>query len=72
MWSAILTKSTGEWVKVDVEMVPLMMAAVKLSRLAGNPAHRDSAVDVAGYMLTLEKLWPEEHPDNCGCPECFG
>lgn len=69
MWAALITKANinnpriDAYVHVPTELVPIMMAAVKLSRLAGNPTHRDSAVDVAGYMVTLEKLWPSL-PDN--------
>lgn len=41
------------------EHVPLIMQAVKLARLAGNPTHRDTNVDIAGYARTLELVIEE-------------
>jgi len=60
LWSAILSRSTGIPVHVDTKMVPVMMAAMKLSRLAGKLDHDDSALDIAGYMRTLEMVWESE------------
>jgi nucleoside 2-deoxyribosyltransferase len=40
--------------EVKPEQVPLLMIAVKLSRLVQTPQKRDSAVDVIGYALTYE------------------
>lgn len=53
IWDALLEKSGRE---VTVEMVPLFMIGVKLSRLVNNPTHRDSMVDIAGYARVLEML----------------
>jgi len=49
-WSATLGS------EVTPEQVVLCMLDVKLARLAHDPAHRDSAVDVAGYAAVLAEL----------------
>jgi hypothetical protein len=36
--------------------VPLLMGLMKLARLTTNPHHRDSMVDVAGYMACLAEV----------------
>jgi hypothetical protein len=46
MWSALFGH------EVTPRQVPLAMIAVKLSRLAQSPGHRDSVVDIAGYAET--------------------
>ena len=46
-WSATLG------VEVTPEQVVLCMIDVKLARLGHDPAHRDSAIDVAGYSSLL-------------------
>lgn len=43
-------------VEVRADQVPLLMMAVKLSRLVETPTHRDSAVDIAGYAGCWEKV----------------
>lgn len=50
LWSAILDT------EVTPEQVALMMAALKLARLSSTPTHRDSQVDVVGYILCLARL----------------
>lgn len=54
MWTALLQR-TGT-MQITTEMVPIFMAALKLSRLVSNVTHADSIVDVAGYMRTLEMV----------------
>lgn len=44
MWAAILGADD-----ITAEQVALMLAALKISRLAQNTGHRDSWVDLAGY-----------------------
>lgn len=56
MWSAILSKSNQRDVNVEAEQVALMMIAMKLSRLARDPSHHDSRVDVIGYAICLDRL----------------
>jgi hypothetical protein len=50
MWSAILD------VPITADMVAVMMVAFKLARLSKSPAHRDTQVDVIGYVLCLDRL----------------
>lgn len=50
MWSAILGTD------ISAEQVCLCMIAGKLLRLATTPSHRDSQVDVCGYIRILEIL----------------
>ena len=61
LWGAILGIDD-----IDAEHVALMMAALKLSRLTRNPAHRDSMVDVCGYMAAYERvrLYREEEEEG--------
>ena len=49
-WSATLG------IPVAPAQVVLCMIDLKLARLAHDPAHRDSAVDVAGYAAILAEL----------------
>lgn len=49
-WSATLV------VEVTPEQVVMCIIDVKLARLAHDPAHRDSAVDVAGYAAVVAEL----------------
>lgn len=60
IWSAILTKANGQFVDVRAEEVALCMAGLKLSRLARDPHHHDSKVDVIGYMVCLDRLDEED------------
>lgn len=48
-WSAILDK------KVTPAQVCLMMAALKIIRLANYPEHHDSLADLIGYAMCLER-----------------
>ncbi len=41
---------------VTPEMVALAMVDVKISRLLTSPTHRDSQVDIAGYIATYEMV----------------
>lgn len=38
----------------------LYMVQVKISRLLNTPEHRDSLVDIAGYVMTYEMILEEE------------
>lgn len=53
MWSAIFG------VPVTPEKVALGMIAVKMSRLLNTPNHKDSQVDIAGYIRTYEMVVTE-------------
>lgn len=48
MWGAIL--NVGD---ISPEHVAVMLAAMKLARLAHTPSHEDSAVDTIGYIEAL-------------------
>ena len=50
MWSALLGYPVASW------QVALMMAALKLARLAHAPQHRDSWVDAAAYAAIGAEL----------------
>lgn len=55
IWSGILG------VDVKATQVSLMMAGLKLARLASSPEHHDSQVDTIGYMLCHARLFEDEH-----------
>lgn len=40
----------------DLQDVPILNILQKIARLATNPTHRDSAVDIAGYAATLADI----------------
>lgn len=46
MWTVLLG------VSISAPQVAMMMAALKLARLAATPDHQDSWVDLAGYAAT--------------------
>jgi len=50
IWSVLLD------VTIKPEMVPLMMAALKLDRLATDTSHADSAVDLSGYAALAHEV----------------
>jgi|ETNvirnome_2_130_1030620.scaffolds.fasta_scaffold04981_4 hypothetical protein len=68
LWETWLTARHGENMKVsslDGFDVAMMMVMVKVARLAQNPSHIDSIVDIAGYAHILGVLRPEvEHEEN--------
>lgn len=49
LWHAHLANRYGAAPDLDAIDVALMMALVKVARLANDPTHRDSWVDIAGY-----------------------
>ena len=51
-WSLVLG------VEVSASQVALCLIDLKLARLAANPGHQDSIVDVAGYAALLAELKP--------------
>ena len=55
IWSAVLGA------KVTPEQVVMCMIGVKLARLANTPDHRDSWVDIAGYVGVYDKFGPGGH-----------
>lgn len=64
MWSAYVTSSIGDLfdkdgntlgVRFDAKDVAIMMVLLKAARLANNPSHRDSVVDICGYAALIER-----------------
>lgn len=67
VWSQILG------VPVSDEQVCLCMVGVKLARLANDPTHRDSLVDVCGYAALLERIQRQKAGgDGCGSKKLTG
>jgi hypothetical protein len=54
MWSAFLG------VELTAHQATLMMAMLKISRLAATPEHRDSIVDLVGYSIVYDRLGEPE------------
>lgn len=50
LWSAFLGRP------ILVTDVPIMLALLKVARLANDPHHADSAVDLAGYAACLAEV----------------
>jgi hypothetical protein len=53
MWNAYL-KSVGDRALVEQD-VCVMMVLLKGARLANDPSHRDSVVDICGYAALIER-----------------
>lgn len=61
IWGALLnrhlsTSVAGHIGPIDPRLVAVMMAGLKLSRLACNLNHEDSIIDLAGYAGTIEMV----------------
>ena len=57
IWSALISRATGQTVVLSPELCVLLMAAgVKASRLASNPTHQDSLVDLVGYARCYQMI----------------
>lgn len=50
LWSAFLGRD------IKATDVPIMLALLKVARLANDPTHGDSAVDLAGYAACLAEV----------------
>lgn len=65
MWNAYLvacgvaTEGEGELIDKDVAT---MMVLLKTARLANDPSHRDSLVDICGYAALIERC--DEDPNQ--------
>lgn len=61
MWNAYLEAKTdkGELTPKDVAT---MMVLLKAARLANDPSHRDSLVDICGYAALIERC--DEDPSQ--------
>ncbi len=57
LWNAYLDgRPGGQATPISAEDHAIMMILVKVARLQQTPEHRDSQVDIAGYIATYEKL----------------
>lgn len=57
MWNAYMD-SVGER-KLNAQDVAVMMILLKSARLANDPSHRDSVVDICGYAALIERCKDE-------------
>jgi len=54
MWNAFLeARTSGD--ELNAKDVASMMILLKTARLANNPDHRDSVVDICGYAALIER-----------------
>lgn len=53
-WSSYLTQSTKVDIVINPQDVAHMMILMKVARLATNPSHYDSLLDIAGYAACGE------------------
>jgi hypothetical protein len=59
MWNAFLeARTSGN--ELNAKDVASMMILLKTARLANNPEHRDSVVDICGYAALIERC--DEEP----------
>lgn len=61
LWSAWLEGRHGGEARIDASDVGVMLAMLKVARLAHDPAHRDSALDAAAYVA-LAQAAASPHP----------
>lgn len=54
LWSAWLSARHGSEMILDPVDVGVMLALLKVARLAHDPAHRDSALDAAAYLALAQ------------------
>ena len=54
MWNAYLDARTTS-AELNAKDVASMMILLKTARLANNPDHRDSVVDICGYAALIER-----------------
>lgn len=57
LWTGLLARKLTS--PITPEDVALMMINVKAARLAHNPGHKDSVVDIAGYAGCYDKFQEE-------------
>lgn len=54
IWNVQLEKKLAA--KIEPRDVALMMIGLKLARIVNSPNHRDSMVDIAGYLKCLDMI----------------
>lgn len=55
MWNAYLDAKTTDRGELNAKDVASMMVLLKTARLANDPSHRDSLVDICGYAALIER-----------------
>ncbi len=63
VWTGLLQDLLKDGEALDAHRISVLMSGLKLCRLVKSPQHRDSRVDVIGYMLTMERL---DEPESVG------
>lgn len=69
LWNAHLVNrypQIAELMQLDAQDVSMMMALMKIARLANDPNHHDSWVDVAGYAACGGELASIRSVNNSG------
>lgn len=61
MWNAYLEAKTDKG-ELNAKDVATMMVLLKTARLANDPSHRDSLVDICGYAALIERC--DEDPNQ--------
>ena len=61
MWNAYLEAKTDKG-ELNAKDVATMMVLLKAARLANDPSHRDSLVDICGYAALIERC--DEDPNQ--------
>ena len=59
LWQGTLAMKLAPGQSITPEDVSLCMIQVKVARLAKSPDHRDSQLDVAGYIACMNRLQEE-------------
>ena len=55
MWNEYLKALPKDLANLNAKDVAVMMILLKAARLANDPSHRDSVVDIAGYAALIER-----------------
>lgn len=55
MWNAYTSAKPTDNHQLNAKDVAAMMVLLKTARLANNPTHRDSLVDICGYAALIER-----------------
>lgn len=56
MWSLYIKQKYGVAINLNADDFCIMMNQLKVARLINLPTHRDSQVDIAGYIGLMEKI----------------
>jgi len=65
LWSTWLTVRLRHDVTLEAADVGHLMILMKEARIANDPRHRDSHVDIVGYMSCIDKIRAIEEAEQC-------